>query len=66
MFSLYLYICIRIYLYIHIMRTLLSDKGGEGVGAELPTKFSKIEDLTGPQFLEGFAGGEGLQFLLKK
>ena len=48
------------------MRTLLSDKGGEGVGAELPTKFSKIEDLTGPQFLEGFAGEEGLQFLLKK
>ena len=44
------------------MRTSLSDEGG----VELPTKFSKIEDLTGPQFLEGFAGKEGLQFLLKK
>ena len=32
------------------------------IGVEPPTKFSKmgVEDLTGPQFLEGVVGKEGV------
>ena len=35
---------------------------GEERGVEPPTNFQKIEDLTGPQFLEGAAGKEEVTF----